>query len=169
MQKLVMFSTWGMTMTFLLTRVAAEDGGNFEGELGGVGTGLGIAGGVLLGLSILHGMFMFISQQRPVAAAFKKVNFKAFKVWKFHHLFTLPTLGVFIAHAIYAYLQGYGGAAGGFVIFSWTGTGLLGGSCFVGALFPKARGTFRKVLRVVHFGLIIAVIITMGIHVMVCD
>ena len=173
MRKRLLVAIWGTTISCLLTRVAADDSGNLGsglgGDLGDVGIGLGIAGGVLLGLSILHGLFMLISQQRPVAAAFKKANFKAFKVWKFHHLFTLPTLGVFIAHAIYAYVLGYGGAYSWFVVFSWTGTGLLGATCIVGALFSKARGKWRAVLRIVHFSLIIAVIAMMGIHVMVCD
>jgi hypothetical protein len=168
-RKISFLITWLFSLVFMLKSVVAEDGGGFEGELGDVGTGLGIAGGVLLGLSVAHGMFMFVSQQRPVAAAFKKANFKAFKVWKFHHLFTLPTLAVFVIHAIVAYLEGYGGANGSFVIFSLTGTGLMAASCIVGAFFPKAHGNWRKLLRIVHFSLIVAVIVTMAIHVVVCD
>jgi hypothetical protein len=153
----------------LVTRVAAEDGGGLGGDFGDALSGLGIAGGVLLGLSVLHGLFMFVSQQRPVAAAFKKANFKAFKVWKLHHLFTLPTLAVFVIHAIVAYSNGYYGASSSFVVFSWTGTVLMGFVCVAGAFFPKARGKWRAALRIVHFSLIVAVIVTMAIHVVVCD
>ncbi len=155
--------------SLLLTRAAAEDGGEFGGDIGDALAGLGIAGGVLLGLSFLHGLFMFISQQKPVAAAFKKGNFKAFKVWKFHHLFTLPTLAVFIIHAIVAFSNGYPGGTNSFVAFSWTGTVLMGIASMLGVFFRKARGKWRAALRVVHFSLIIAVIVTMAIHVAVCD
>jgi hypothetical protein len=165
----IVIAAWIIAPALLVTRAAAEDGGELEGDIGDALTGLGIAGGVLLGLSFLHGMFMFISQQRPVAAAFKKGNFKAFKVWKFHHLFTLPTLAVFIIHALIAFGNGYPGGTNSFVAFSWTGTVLMGAACIVGAFFPKARGKWRAALRVVHFSLIIAVIVTMAMHVAVCD
>ncbi len=165
----IFIAAWILVPALLLTRVAAQDGGELGGDIGDTLVGLGVAGGVLLGLSFMHGLFMFISQQKPVAAAFRKGNFKAFKVWKFHHLFTLPTLAVFIIHALVAFSNGYPGGTNSFVIFSWSGTVLMGIASILGAFFRKARGKWRAALRVMHFSLIIAVIVTMAIHVVVCD
>ncbi len=155
-----------VAIVFLASTAHAQEGDGLEGD---IGFGLGIAGGVLLGFSVLHGMFMLISQQKPVAAAFKKANFKAFKVWKFHHLFTLPTLGVWIWHASYMMVAGYAGYSGAIPVLAWAGTGILGVLCISGMFFKIARGKWRWVLRVVHLSLLTAAIVTMGLHVILCD
>lgn len=164
--KVKLLYTFGVVFSvflYLIFNVKADDGYEFESDLGDFGIGIGIAGFALFGLATLTGLLIFLNQNKEIREISKKLNINIKLLYKIHHPLTFFTFLICGIHIIVAINAGFGGLNAATIV-GYVALFIIGLIVISGFLFKIAKRINRNVLRGFHLIFMITILISLAVH-----